>query len=103
MGRVFNQMTRQLKGQRDALLANTRQIEERRRLFDSVLGSVTAGVIGLNAQGRVDFVNRAAETLTKTDAIDSVHKPLDEAVPEFGPLFERLTKNAGLTFELLDT
>ncbi|MCB1361278.1 MAG: HAMP domain-containing protein, partial [Rhodobacteraceae bacterium] len=42
MGRVFNQMTLQLKGQRETLLTNTRQIEERRRLFDSVLGSVTA-------------------------------------------------------------
>ncbi|MEM7318572.1 MAG: HAMP domain-containing protein, partial [Pseudomonadota bacterium] len=39
LGRYFNQMTRQLKGQRDTLLENTRQIERRRRLFDSVLSS----------------------------------------------------------------
>lgn len=45
LGRLFNQMTRQLKAQREALLENTNQIERRRRLFDSVLGSVTAGVI----------------------------------------------------------
>ena len=31
--RYFNQMTRQLKGQRDRLLTNTQQIERRRRLF----------------------------------------------------------------------
>ncbi len=37
LGRYFNQMTRQLKGQRDTLLDNTEQIERRRRLFDSVL------------------------------------------------------------------
>ena len=36
LGRYFNQMTRQLKGQRDTLLDNNRQIERRRRLFDSV-------------------------------------------------------------------
>lgn len=36
LGRLFNQMTRQLKGQRDTLLATNDQIEERRRLFDSV-------------------------------------------------------------------
>ncbi|NNL72818.1 MAG: HAMP domain-containing protein, partial [Silicimonas sp.] len=46
LGRLFNQMTRQLKGQRDALLSTNRQIERRRRLFDSVLSSVTAGVVG---------------------------------------------------------
>ncbi|MFN4100953.1 MAG: HAMP domain-containing protein, partial [Pararhodobacter sp.] len=95
MGRVFNQMIRQLKGQREALLTNTRQIEERRRLFDSVLGSVTAGVIGLNAEGRVDFVNRAAETLTKIALDDSVQKPLADVVPEFGPLLTRLQSGDG--------
>ncbi|MBT8446188.1 MAG: HAMP domain-containing protein, partial [Gammaproteobacteria bacterium] len=41
LGRYFNQMTKQLKGQRQTLLDNTQQIERRRRLFDSVLGSVT--------------------------------------------------------------
>ena len=51
LGRIFNQMTRQLKGQRDALVETNAQTERRRRLFDSVLGSVTAGVIGLDAEG----------------------------------------------------
>ena len=59
----FNKMTRQLKRQRDRLLENTAQIEERRRLFDSVLSSVTSGVVGLDAQGRVSFVNRSARRL----------------------------------------
>ena len=63
LGRIFNQMTRQLKGQREALVENHRQTEERRRLFDSVLSNVTAGVIGLDAEGRIDFSNRAAERL----------------------------------------
>jgi len=90
MGRVFNQMTRQLKGQRETLLANTSQIEERRRLFDSVLGSVTAGVIGLDADGNVEFVNRAAEALTAIDSAQTQQAPLAEVVPEFGPLLARL-------------
>lgn len=91
MGRVFNQMTRQLKIQRETLLANTSQIEERRRLFDSVLSSVTAGVIGLDAQGRVAFVNRAAEALTGIDGARSHRQALSDVVPEFGPLLARLT------------
>ena len=95
MGRVFNQMTRQLKGQREALLSNTRQIEERRRLFDSVLGSVTAGVIGLDAEGRIDFVNRAAQGLTRIEAETAQQRPLAEAVPEFGPLLRRLQSGEG--------
>jgi two-component system nitrogen regulation sensor histidine kinase NtrY len=85
----FNQMTRQLKGQREALLTNTQQIERRRRLFDSVLGSVSSGVVGLDAEGRVTFVNRAAERLLDWSE-DQQSLALNVAVPEFGALFDRL-------------
>ena len=51
LGQLFNQMTRQLKGQRDTLVGTERGDRGRGgRLFDSVLTSVTAGVIGLNAR-----------------------------------------------------
>jgi two-component system nitrogen regulation sensor histidine kinase NtrY len=90
LGRMFNQMTRQLKGQRAALLDTTDQIEARRRLFDSVLASVTAGVIGLDEAGRVAFVNRSACTLLETDEEAALGQRLDVMVPEFAPLFERL-------------
>jgi len=87
LGRYFNQMTHQLKGQRETLLDNTAQIERRRRLFDSVLSSVTSGVVGLDAEGRVAFVNRSATRLLDVGS-DAV--PLAVAVPEFGPLFAQL-------------
>ncbi|WP_296479215.1 PAS domain-containing sensor histidine kinase [Roseinatronobacter sp.] len=90
LGRVFNQMTRQLKGQRETLLENNRQIEARRRLFDSVLGSVTAGVIGLDAEGKVEFINRAAVAMLELDESASPAEPLDQVVPEFAPLLDRL-------------
>ncbi|MDT8855812.1 PAS domain-containing sensor histidine kinase [Paracoccaceae bacterium Fryx2] len=94
LGRLFNQMTRQLKGQRDALLDNNRQTEGRRRLFDSVLSSVTAGVIGLDAEGRVDFVNRAAERLLDVNT-NWQDMDLAIAVPEFAHLFNRLQDGHG--------
>ncbi len=94
LGRLFNQMTRQLKGQREALMEGHRQTERRRRLFDSVLSNVTAGVIGLDGEGRVDFVNRAAERLL--DIPDGqAETPLAVAVPEFAPLLDRLRDGAG--------
>lgn len=89
LGRYFNQMTRQLKGQREALLENTRQIERRQRLFDSVLSSVTSGVVGLDSAGKVTFVNRSAERLLGWHETRA-SVPLPVAVPEFGALFDRL-------------
>jgi len=91
LGRLFNQMTRQLKGQREALLDTNRQIERRRRLFDSVLSSVTSGVIGLDDQGRITFANRAAERMLREDDIAGREIPLAVALPEFEPLLKRLT------------
>ncbi|SEB93142.1 two-component system, NtrC family, nitrogen regulation sensor histidine kinase NtrY [Rhodobacter sp. 24-YEA-8] len=94
LGRIFNRMTRQLKGQRLALEASHAETEERRRMFDSVLSNVTAGVIGLGGDGRVDFINRAA--LRVLDLGDEVEdRRLDEIVPEFAGLFETLQASSG--------
>jgi two-component system nitrogen regulation sensor histidine kinase NtrY len=90
LGRLFNQMTRQLKGQREALLDTNRQIEGRRRLFDSVLSSVTSGVIGLDETGHITFVNRAAERILREEDIAGRALPLAVAIPEFEPLLQKL-------------
>ncbi len=89
LGRYFNQMTRQLKAQRETLLENTRQIDRRQRLFNSVLTSVTSGVVGLDAEGRITFVNRSGERLLgwhETHRADLI----TDAVPEFTALWTRL-------------
>ena len=93
LSRLFNQMTRQLKGQRDRLLENTEQIERRRRMFDSVLSSVTSGVVGLDAEGRVAFVNRSAERLLDWESTKD-NLELRVAVPEFGPIFEAVLQSS---------
>ena len=90
LGRIFNRMTQQLKGQREALVETAAQIERRRRLFDSVLSSVTSGVVGLDAGGRVAFVNRSAERLLSLQGQAPEGGLLGDLVPEFRPLLERL-------------
>nr|WP_254656236.1 PAS domain-containing sensor histidine kinase [Jannaschia sp. CCS1] len=91
LGRLFNQMTRQLKGQRETMIEQNAATEESRRLFDSVLSSVTAGVIGLEKGGRVDFMNRSAMRLLSLVEQRDSGLTMEAAVPEFAPLFEKLT------------
>ena len=92
LGQLFNKMTHDLKGQRDALIAGNTQTERRRRLFDSVLSSITSGVLGLDDKGRVTFVNRAASRLL--DFQDEGSSPLIQKIaPEFSALFERQCQN----------
>ena len=94
LSRTFNQMTHELKGQRDALIDTHQQTEQRRRLFDSVLSNITAGVIGLDSNGQIDFANRAAHSLLEFSS-HANDLSLITAVPEFAPLFERLREGGG--------
>lgn len=93
LGMYFNQMTTQLKAQRDALLDNTRQIERRRRLFDSVLSSVTSGVVGLHENGSIAFANRSAQRLLDMTP-GQADTDLATAIPEFSPMFRTLRTQA---------
>ena len=90
LGQAFNRMMLQLKGQRAELVASHRETDEQRRLFDSVLSSVTSGVIGLDAEGRLDFLNPSAVRLLGLAPDRDTSRPLAEAVPEFAQLFNRL-------------
>ena len=93
LGRYFNQMTKRLKQQRDTLVDNTEQIEERRRLFDSVLSSVTSGVIVLGSDGKVSFTNRSANILLNLNKEDAVQNQLSDIFPELNALFKKLKKS----------
>lgn len=91
LGASFNQMTRQLKAQREELVESYRASDDQRRLFDNVLSSVTSGVIGLDAAGEIDFLNKSATRLLGLEPSRDIDALLSEAVPEFGPLFDRLS------------
>ncbi len=90
LGRAFNDMTRQVKGQRDALIEANIETERRRRLFDSVLSGVTAGVVGLDGEGRIEVMNAAGATLLDLDPETAWGAPMREATPEFADLLARL-------------
>ena len=86
LSRAFNRMTSQLEGQREGLVAVNRQLDERRRFTETVLAGVSAGVIGLDAEGRINLPNRSASELFATDLGEVVGDPLEEVVPEMADL-----------------
>ena len=86
LSRAFNRMTGQLGSQRGELMEAYSQIDERRRFTETVLAGVSAGVIGLDVQGRVELPNRAASELLGTDLINAIGAKLAETVPQFAPL-----------------
>jgi two-component system nitrogen regulation sensor histidine kinase NtrY len=89
LSRAFNRMTGQLAAQRAELMDAYSQIDERRRFTETVLAGVSAGVIGLDANARIELPNRAADELLGMDLIARVSHELAAVVPEFAPLLRQ--------------
>jgi len=88
LSRAFNRMTSQLQAQRGELVEANRQIDDRRRFTEAVLSGVSAGVVGLDADGRINLPNRSATVLLATDLDRMIGRDFREAVPEMAALFE---------------
>ena len=86
LSRAFNRMTNQLAAQRAELMDAYGQIDERRRFTETVLSGVSAGVIGLDAQGRIELPNRAASDLLGVDLWTGVGQAVSTVAPEFSEL-----------------
>lgn len=87
---TFNDMTGQLRAQRDNLIEANQTIDERRRFIEAVLSSVTAGVIGTGREGEINLVNRSAGWLLGKSADELVGQPLEKAIPDIYTILEEL-------------
>jgi two-component system nitrogen regulation sensor histidine kinase NtrY len=95
LSRAFNRMTNQLSGQRAELMSAYSQIDERRRFTETVLSGVSAGVIGLDGEGRVELPNRAASALLGLDLLRISGQSLCEHVPEMRSLLAQCMAGSG--------
>jgi two-component system nitrogen regulation sensor histidine kinase NtrY len=61
--RSFNRMTRDLREARGSLVSSAAELERRRRYMEIVLRNVGAGVVSLDADGRIGTINPPAQRL----------------------------------------
>ncbi len=94
LGKAFNRMTAQLQSQRNELVESHRQAEQRRRFTEAVLSGVSAGVVGLDGQGRADVLNRSALTLLSASRDEIIGRPLGTAIPEVDDLIQKAMASA---------
>lgn len=87
LSRAFNRMTRQLESQRSALLEANAESERRRAFIEAVLTGVSAGVIGLEPDGRISLVNRSASQLLGREPSVLVGEMIDQVLPVFAEVF----------------
>jgi two-component system nitrogen regulation sensor histidine kinase NtrY len=82
LGETFNKMTYELRTQRDDIVRARDVMDQRRRFTEAVLAGASAGVIGVNADGRISILNRSAEHLIGRTETEAIGRPLIEFMPE---------------------
>jgi two-component system nitrogen regulation sensor histidine kinase NtrY len=63
LNRAFNSMTAQIERQTDALIGANRQLGERRAFIETVLQSITAGIVSVDDAGQVLLMNSSAQAI----------------------------------------
>jgi two-component system, NtrC family, nitrogen regulation sensor histidine kinase NtrY len=86
LSRAFNRMTAQLASQRTELINANKELDGRRRFTETVIGGVSAGVLGLDNQGRITLPNRSAADLIRVEPDELIGRPLIAVLPEVGGL-----------------
>jgi len=86
LGETFNNMTQELRTQRDDLVRARDTIDSRRRFTEAVLAGASAGVIGIDPGERISILNRSAERLIGTTELESLGRPLGSVVPELADM-----------------
>ena len=96
LSRAFNRMTTEIESQRHELLSTNRLLDERRRFTETVLGGVSAGVIGLDAEGRINLPNFSAARLLGVDDPETlIGRKLADLSPEMGELLDHAPSKPG--------
>jgi len=89
LSRAFNRMTGQVQLQRNALLDANDELDHRRRFTEAIISGVTAGVVGLDGEGRVDLVNGPVSRIVGTvDEIRTIGD-FEPFLPGIGNLVDR--------------
>ena len=86
LGETFNRMTYELRTQRDDIVRARDVMDQRRRFTEAVLAGASAGVIGVDGDGRISILNRSAEKLIDRLEADVIGQRLSDVVPELKDL-----------------
>ncbi len=89
LNRAFNRMTAQIERQTDALVGANRQLDQRRAFMETVLESVSAGVLSVDADGVIILMNGPAQKLLQgSDHASGTGIALSTLAPQISALVE---------------
>ena len=101
LSHAFNRMTHDLQVQQRALKAASEEAESRREFIETVLAGVSAGVLGLDAEGAISAANQPAHALLELGE-DAIGQRLSDAAPELAPIAAAADRTGGDAEEEID-
>jgi two-component system nitrogen regulation sensor histidine kinase NtrY len=90
LNRAFNRMTGQIEQQTAALIGANRQLAERRAFIETVLQSITAGIVSVDRAGEVQLMNSSAQQLLLDRTGPA---PLGLELKEIAPVIDALMRS----------
>ncbi|GMQ88250.1 MAG: ATP-binding protein [Gammaproteobacteria bacterium] len=94
--RLFNDMTRRLSKARDQARSSQQEVEGQRAYLETVLGSLSSGVLSISASGELRTVNEAACQILEIDLSDQLGHTLDSISQHYTflePLFSLVQRH----------
>jgi two-component system nitrogen regulation sensor histidine kinase NtrY len=103
LSETFNHMTSELEARRQELMGANLQLDARRRFTEAMLAGVSAGVVGLDNEGRITLINRTASRLLGLRPEEVEGRHYSESMPELAGLIRRaITEEAPKTAGQVD-
>lgn len=93
LGRSFNRMTKQIEEQQNELIQANRQLDRRRRLTETVLEGVSAGIVGLDQKGTINLANNSAAELLGFDQNELSGLSVTKIFPDVDALLKEAHDN----------
>ncbi len=100
LSRAFNSMTHDLQAQQEAIRLAHEDAERRRQFIETVLAEVSAGVIGLDREGRISAANRQAQVLLGLQDNQGRGLKLAKIAPEVAAVAAQLSRSAEVEEEV---
>ena len=88
LNRAFNRMTAQLEKQTADLVTANHELDERRAFIEAVVGSVTAGIISVDADRQILLMNSSANELLTEDGRSGTGLDLRDVAPQIAVMIE---------------
>jgi two-component system nitrogen regulation sensor histidine kinase NtrY len=95
LSRAFNRMATQVEHQRSELMKVNKKLDYRRHFIEMVLAGVTAGVVGLDKNRRINIANASASKMLGMNLNKLRTYPFSEVFPEIAEVM-RDAKNKDL-------